>query len=65
MDARTGIGNGCPMASIELLALAAALALTLVHIGAGKLRFLEGIPRSRWLSLAGAVVPATTPGGDR
>jgi hypothetical protein len=42
------------MASIELLALA-ALALTLVHLGAAKLRFLDGIPRSRWLSLAGGI----------
>ena len=43
------------MSSVELLALAAALALTLVHLMAGKLRFLEGIPRSRWLSLAGGI----------
>jgi zinc transporter ZupT len=27
----------------------------LVHLFAGKLRFLEGIPRSRWLSLAGGI----------
>ena len=27
----------------------------IVHLLAGKLRFLEGIPRSRWLSLAGGV----------
>lgn len=27
----------------------------LVHLAAGKLRFLEGIPRSRWLSLAGGI----------
>jgi zinc transporter ZupT len=30
----------------------AAIALAVVHVVAGKLRFLEGIPRSRWLSLA-------------
>lgn len=36
-------------------ALAAAVALTLVHLTAGRLRFLEGVPRSRWLSLAGGV----------
>lgn len=29
--------------------------LILVHLAAGSLRFLEGIPRSRWLSLAGGV----------
>ena len=29
--------------------------LALVHLLAGHLRFLEGIPRSRWLSLAGGV----------
>ena len=33
----------------------AAFLLALVHIFAGKLRFLEGIPRSRWLSLAGGI----------
>ncbi len=30
-----------------------AIALALVHLFAGKLRFLETIPRSRWLSIAG------------
>lgn len=29
--------------------------LILVHLAAGKLRFLEGIPRSRWLSMAGGI----------
>jgi len=33
----------------------AAVTLALVHVLAGKLRFLEGIPRSRWLSLAGGI----------
>ncbi len=33
----------------------AAVVLALVHVFAGKLRFLEGIPRSRWLSLAGGI----------
>lgn len=33
----------------------AALALASVHVFAGKLRFLDGIPRSRWLSLAGGI----------
>lgn len=32
-----------------------ALGLAVVHLVAGRLRFLEGIPRSRWLSLAGGV----------
>ncbi|MDQ8186155.1 hypothetical protein [Pelagicoccus sp. SDUM812002] len=29
--------------------------LAIVHIFAGKLRFLDGVPRSRWLSIAGGV----------
>ena len=33
----------------------AAIALAAVHVFAGKLRFLDGIPRSRWLSLAGGI----------
>ena len=33
----------------------AALALGAVHLGAGKLRFLGGLPRSGWLSFAGGV----------
>jgi hypothetical protein len=37
------------------LALAAAAGLALVHLFAGKLRFLEGIPRSVWLSTAAGV----------
>jgi hypothetical protein len=36
-------------------ALAAALCLAVIHIYAGKMRFLSGIPRSRWLSAAGGV----------
>jgi zinc transporter ZupT len=38
---------------MTLLILLAALGLSLVHLFAGKLRFLDGIPRSRWLSFAG------------
>lgn len=38
--------------------LLAALGLSLVHLFAGKLRFLHGIPRSRWLSAAGGVAVA-------
>lgn len=33
----------------------AALLLALVHVFAGNLRFLGGVPRSRWLSLAGGI----------
>ena len=33
----------------------AAVLLAAVHVFAGKLRFLEGVPRSRWLSLAGGI----------
>lgn len=29
--------------------------LAIVHLLAGRLRFLEGIPRSRWLTLAGGI----------
>ena len=42
--------------SINLvLTLSTALLFALVHLFAGRLRFLEGVPRSRWLSLAGGV----------
>ncbi len=30
----------------------AVIALAIIHAIAGKLRFLEGAPRSRWLSIA-------------
>jgi hypothetical protein len=40
------------MILIQILVVAA---LALVHLFAGKLRFLGGIPRSRWLSMAGGV----------
>ncbi len=43
------------MSSLEASAFVAAVALTLVHLTAGKLRFLEAIPRSGWLSLAGGI----------
>ncbi len=35
--------------------LLGAVTLAAVHLFAGKLRFLQGIPRSRWLSIAGGV----------
>ena len=38
-----------------LVGLFAALALGGVHLVAGKLRFLDGLPRSGWLSFAGGV----------
>lgn len=43
------------MTGVALLTFASAILLALVHFFAGKLRFLEGIPRSRWLSFAGGV----------
>lgn len=36
-----------------LATFGAALLLAVVHLVAGKLRFLDGVPRSRWLSGAG------------
>jgi zinc transporter ZupT len=43
-----------------MLALTAVLAagLAAVHIAAGKLRFLDVVPRSRWLSFSGGVAVA-------
>ena len=35
--------------------LAAAVVLALVHLFAERLRFLHGLPRSRWLSIAGGI----------
>jgi zinc transporter ZupT len=35
--------------------LLAAMLLATVHLFAGKLRFLQGTPRSRWLSVAGGI----------
>ncbi len=37
------------------LSLAAALGLAAVHLSAGRLRFLGGVPRSIWLSAAGGI----------
>ncbi len=44
-----------PAPSEILPSLAMAFLFGAVHVFAGKLRFLEGIPRSRWLSLAGGI----------
>ena len=39
----------------QWVALMAAVALALLHLLAGRMRFLDGIPRSWWLSLAGGI----------
>lgn len=44
-----------PLTPHSPVPLLAAIGLCLVHLFAGKLRFLEGIPRSIWLSIAGGV----------
>ena len=41
--------------TIYLPTLLCAAGLAIVHLTAGKLRFLRGMPRSRWLSIAGGV----------
>lgn len=47
------------MTAAELFwSLAIALALAAVHLFGGRLRFLDGVPRSRWLSAAGGVAVA-------
>lgn len=43
------------MNGLALLTLACAVFMALVHLFAGRLRFLKGMPRSRWLSFAGGV----------
>ncbi|ADB60472.1 conserved hypothetical protein [Haloterrigena turkmenica DSM 5511] len=40
---------------VDALTATFAIGLALVHVFAGRLRFLEAIPRSRWLSVAGGV----------
>lgn len=50
-----GAGPLSPSTAIYVVALFAALGLALVHLYGGKLRFLEGTPRSIWLSIAGGV----------
>ena len=69
MDLRPPIGSAGPVSTsvnevsvafagvgvVEGLTAAFAIALALVHVFAGRLRFLEAIPRSRWLSIAGGV----------
>lgn len=43
------------MSEHELQALLGATVLALVHLFSGRLRFMEGIPRSRWLSAFGGI----------
>ncbi|HEV7371727.1 hypothetical protein [Arenibaculum sp.] len=43
---------------MPVLTAASVLVFVLVHLFVGKLRLLEGVPRSRWLSLAGGVAVA-------
>lgn len=43
------------MTTIQIVSLLAVLALVATHLFAGKLRFLEGMPRSVWLSAFGGV----------
>lgn len=38
-----------------LVTLIATFVLVLIHLFSGRLRFLDGTPRSRWLSMAGGV----------
>lgn len=44
--------------TVPLLPLLIAMALAGVHLGAGSLRALHGVPRSRWLSGAGGAAVA-------
>ena len=46
------------MSAIVQISLLAALGLVVVHLFSGRLRFLEGTPRSVWLSAAGGVSTA-------
>lgn len=47
--------KGHDRAVLPLLSFLAVAGLALAHLFAGALRFLDGTPRSRWLSLAGGV----------
>ncbi len=44
-----------PGTALQVVSLLAAVGLALTHLFAGKLRFLDGTPRSVWLSVAGGV----------
>jgi zinc transporter ZupT len=43
------------MDTIQLVSLLVVIGLVLAHLFSGRLRFLEGTPRSIWLSMAGGV----------
>jgi hypothetical protein len=45
----------CIELTITFLTVVAALFLAIVHVFAGRLRFLDTIPRSRWLSLGAGI----------
>ena len=49
-------GKLTSLRTFEAVALGVAVALTACHLNAGKLRLLDGTPRSRWLSLAAGVL---------
>ncbi len=44
-----------PTATVEVVAVVVAFALAAVHLLGRRLRFLDRLPRSRWLSLSGGV----------
>lgn len=48
-------GTSAPGSALGAAAFVAAMGLALVHLYAGKLRFLGSTPRSVWLSVAGGV----------
>ena len=45
-----------PASANALLSLLCCVLFAAARLFSGKLRFLEGVPRSRWLSLAGGVM---------
>jgi hypothetical protein len=47
--------NNSKWSGMSWMAMVAVLGLASVHVFAGKLRFLEGTPRSGWLSVAGGI----------
>lgn len=49
-------GSGAQVNVVSTLVVVAVLALA--HVIAGRLKFLSGIPRSRWLSVAGGIAVA-------
>lgn len=47
-----------PEPSILLVSAIAAIVFAVIHVAIGRLRFLDAVPRSRWLSFAGGVAVA-------